>query len=260
MAQLIDRSLGELALVIPGATRVFHENRLDFCCGGRRSLREAAEARGVDADAIVTALEHLARGDLQDRDWRGAGNAALIDHLLTDFHQVHREQLPELVRLARRVERVHGGREDCPHGLADALEVLLQELESHMQKEEQVLFPLMARNHPGVAGPVAMMRMEHVQHGDGLEGIAALANDFMPPADSCTTWRALYLGLARFREELMQHIHLENNLLFEGLAESGVPAGVAQVVDPAALGESTMVLPVAGTCRCGGGGAGGGCA
>lgn len=257
MTPLIDRPLGELALVIPGATQVFHENRLDFCCGGRRSLREAAVARGVDPSAIVTALEQLARGERQDRDWRGAGNTALIDHILTTFHQVHRDQLPELIRLARRVERVHGGREDCPQGLADALEVLTQELESHMQKEEQVLFPLLARNHPGVAGPIAMMRSEHTQHGDGLEGIAALVNDFVPPGDACTTWRALYLGLSRFREDLMQHIHLENNLLFEGLAE--YPA-TAQVVDPASLGERELVIPVSGTCRCGGGGSGGGCA
>lgn len=254
---LTERTLAELALAIPGATRVFHGHHLDFCCGGRRRLDEAAITRGLDPDAVAAELQALAQAPAAAHDWRGTGNAALIAHLLERYHEVHRQQLPELIRLAHRVERVHGGNADCPRGLAGALEAMLQELESHMQKEEQVLFPLLARHDPGTGGPVSIMRMEHDQHGEALAGLASLAHDFVPPAGACNTWRALYLGLNQFREDLMQHIHLENNLLFEGLAEARGGVGVGRV-DPAAMAAPQVVRPVTGGCGCGGRGSGGG--
>jgi regulator of cell morphogenesis and NO signaling len=104
-------------------------------------------------------------------------------------------------------------------GLADLLDAMLQELESHMQKEEQILFPILARGH-GVraGGPIAVMRMEHDQHGDALQRLMDVTNGITLPRGACTTWRALYLGLGAFREDLMEHIHLENNVLFEGAA------------------------------------------
>ena len=86
----------------------------------------------------------------------------LIDHILARYHEVHRQQLPELIRLAMKVEQVHADSPDCPTGLADHLRDMRQELESHMQKEEQVLFPMLARGHGAMAVmPITMMRMEH---------------------------------------------------------------------------------------------------
>ena len=150
------------------------------------------------------------------RAFHAATPTELVDHILVRFHARHREQLPALIRQARRVEQVHGDREDCPAGLADHLAAMQQELESHMQKEEQVLFPLLARGHGAMAGaPIAVMRMEHDHHGQALERLSALTNGITLPRGACTTWRALYLGLAAFREDLMAHIDLENNVLFE---------------------------------------------
>ena len=260
---LSQRALGDLARDIPGATRVFHEHKLDFCCGGRHSLQEAASARGLDAEAIARELSSLAAQGSNEKDWRGSGNTSLVGHLLTRYHEVHRQQLPELIRLARRVEHVHGARPQCPNGLADALDAMQQELESHMQKEEQVLFPLLTEGRNHVEGPVAVMRFEHEQHGEALARLEALAHDFDPPAGACNTWQALYRGLRQFREDLMQHIHLENNILFEGLAETGTarPAAAVGQVDPAALRKApAAVAPIVGGCGCGGGGNGrGGC-
>lgn len=262
---LSQRSLGDLARDIPGATRVFHEHKLDFCCGGRHSLLEAAAARGLDADAIAAQLAGLAGQAAQEKDWRGAGNTNLIEHLLSRYHEVHRQQLPELIRLARRVEHVHGARPQCPNGLADALAAMQQELESHMQKEEQVLFPLLTQGRNHVDGPVAVMRFEHDQHGEALARLEALAHDFDPPAGACNTWQALYRGLRQFREDIMQHIHLENNILFEGLAETGTPRTESAVgqADPDVLRKPAAVAPflaggAGGGCGCGGSGKGGG--
>ncbi len=212
---LLEQPIGQLACALPGATRVFHNHRLDFCCGGHKSLREAAEQRRVDPQKVQDELAHLLNAAPEGRDWREAPAEELIAHILRRFHERHREDLPELIRLARRVEKVHAERPDCPAGLSEHLETMHRELLSHMAKEEQVLFPmLLGGNYAMVQPPIHMMRFEHDQHGEGLAELERLTNGIAAPADACTTWRALYAGLVRLREDLMQHIHLENNVLF----------------------------------------------
>ncbi len=208
---LSDLPLGEIATALPGATAVLHRHRLDFCCGGGATLAEAAAKRGLDAAAIAAELAALEPGASE----LPQETEALIALILERFHAGHRRDLPELIRLARKVEAVHRERADAPAGLADLLEETAAELESHMQKEESVLFPMMLRgSHPMIGMPISMMRHEHDDHGANLERLAALTGDFTPPADACRTWRALYAGLDRLREELMLHIHTENNVLF----------------------------------------------
>lgn len=223
--ELIDQSLGQLARRISGATRVFDAHHFDFCCGGNQSLRSAAAAAGVDPAPIVLELQSLQCRSAQDgeRDWDQATSTELVDHILTRFHAVHREQLPELIRLARKVEQVHGERTDCPAGLAEHLSAMAQELESHMRKEEDVLFPMIARGHGAMAGaPITVMRMEHDDHGVALRRMEELTDGITAPRAACTTWRALYAGLRTFRQDLMAHIHTENNILFERFAPAAV--------------------------------------
>ncbi|NYT63964.1 iron-sulfur cluster repair protein YtfE [Alcaligenaceae bacterium] len=212
---LPDQTLGALASAIPGATRVFHEFQLDFCCGGNKTLAEATEQQGLDLAVVVGALNTLGTDPAFGVDWREAAVEELVAHIVTRFHERHRVQLPELIRLSRRVEHVHTGRPGCPSGLADLLEGLQQELESHMMKEEQVLFPMLVRGMGAQAqAPISVMRFEHEQHGTALDSILRLTNNITPPVNACNTWRALYGGLNAFKEDLMQHIHLENNVLF----------------------------------------------
>lgn len=207
-----NRTLADIAATLPGATAVFRSHRLDFCCGGGISLKEAAGKRGLALPELESELIALGEG-------RGAPLPAetkdLVDHILTRYHAVHRAELPELIRLARRVEAVHRGHADVPAGLADLLEDTLQELETHMQKEEMMLFPMMLQGgHPMIQYPIAVMRGEHEEHGDRLRLIEGLTNNMVPPEGACTTWRALYAGTRKLVDDLMEHIHLENNLLF----------------------------------------------
>ena len=221
----LDQSLGQLARQIPGATRLFDEHHLDFCCAGNRTLRTAAEAAGIDAQPIADGLQVLQQraGEQAERDWSGATDSELIDHILVRYHAVHREQLPELVRLAHRVERVHAERADCPHGLAEHLEAMAQELDSQMRKEELILFPMIGHGQGSTAGmPIGVMRTEHDSHGTELRRLEELTGGITTPRDACNTWRALYLGLRTFREDLMAHIHTENNILFERFAPAQV--------------------------------------
>lgn len=213
---ILDQSLGQLARNIPGATAVFHKYKLDFCCGGKKSLRDAAVTQALDSGAIAAELLAVQALQSAEREWANVQNVELIEHILTRYHDVHRQQLPELVRLARRVELVHSGHNECPTGLAQYLETMQQDLENHMQKEEQILFPMINRGSTGMAiQPVAMMRHEHDDHGVALAHIDHLTNTITMPKGACNTWRALYLGLATFKADLMNHIHLENNILFD---------------------------------------------
>lgn len=219
---LVHQSVGSIAKQIPGATAVFHKYDLDFCCGGKHSLAQAAQARQVDPAVVEAELMRLPAVAAQ-ADAESAAVAAcdaghgdvLIEHILQRYHEVHRQQLPELIRLAHRVEQVHGDRADCPVGLAAHLEAMFQALQSHMLKEERILFPLLlAQRNAQARMPIAVMRHEHDQHGEELQKLLDLTDHITPPRAACTTWRALYAGLREFKEDLMQHIHLENNVLF----------------------------------------------
>jgi regulator of cell morphogenesis and NO signaling len=216
-AQTITRAhnLADLAVTRAGASRVFHRHGLDFCCNGRVSLEQACGQKGLDVDALIDEIqrEELAHESF-DR-WDEAALESLIEHLLTHFHEAHRAEVPRLVEMAHKVESVHGDKASCPKGLAQHLEKMHEELELHMQKEEEVLFPLIRSGRgPMAAMPVQMMEQEHRDHGANLARMRELAHGYEPPEEACGTWRALYLGLAELESELMHHIHLENNVLF----------------------------------------------
>lgn len=210
---LLEQSLGQLATSIAGATAIFHQYKLDFCCGGKQSLADALAKKQLDPAAVLSELQHLQQQDNSFTDWRAKPVKELIAYILERFHERHRRQLPELSRLARRVEHVHALDANCPTGLAQHLEEMYQELESHMMKEEQILFPMLAGGiYP--SGPISVMEEEHLQHGDALETLDKLTNNITLPEDACNTWTALYLGLQELKEDLMQHIFLENEILF----------------------------------------------
>jgi regulator of cell morphogenesis and NO signaling len=226
-----DQAIGQIAVALPGATAVFRRLKLDFCCGGQVSLRQSAAEKGLDLAAVVDELAGLRYGDVPVGLTEPV---TLIDHILARYHDVHRQQLPELIRMAHRVESVHRDHPNVPAGLAEALEAMEQELLGHMQKEEQILFPMLkSGGNPFVTQPIGMMRHEHVEHGGALAKVMALTNDATPPAGACNTWRALYAGLAQFSEDLVNHIHLENNVLFPQFEPQ---LGVAQTTAPQASG------------------------
>ncbi|WP_428239647.1 iron-sulfur cluster repair protein YtfE [Gynuella sp.] len=213
---LLDQSVAWLARNIPGSTQIFHEFDLDFCCGGQQSLQDAIQQKSLPTEVVLNRLEALLSATEVEQDWSNATIDELIDHILERYHEHHRRQFPELIRLALRVEQVHGDRPDCPQGLSTQLHEMQQALESHMLKEENILFPMLRQGACGraVGGPISVMRIEHDHHGEELTHLAEITNNITLPKGACNTWRALYSGLAQLRADLMQHIHLENNILF----------------------------------------------
>lgn len=204
-------TVGEIAATLAGATAVFRRHKIDFCCGGNVSLDEAAGKRGIDPAVLEAALAELA----QTPPDAPTESEALVDHIVERYHNTHRAELPELVRLARRVEAVHRDHPEAPAGLADALAQATVDLEDHMQKEEQILFPAIRGGFKGpLDGPIMVMRHEHDDHARTIRVLQTLTHSYQPPQDACRSWQALYNGVEKLVTDLTEHIHLENNVLF----------------------------------------------
>lgn len=208
-----ESSLSEIAIAVPMSTELFRKNRLDFCCGGKQTLVQACLAKNLNLESIVLELRSIDKQEKSLMDDRPLKE--ITAYIVERYHNDLRRRIPELVALARKVEAVHKDHNDCPVGLSDLLDRLHQEMLMHMMKEENVLFPLIDSGRGAMAlMPVKVMTAEHDSHGRELDQIHILTSDFHPPEHACSTWRALYRGLEKFEEELMSHIHLENNILF----------------------------------------------
>jgi len=208
--------IGEIATAQPSSTGVFLRHRLDFCCGGRRSLQDSCERAGLNPTEILAELEADARKGGDTLHWEDRSQTELADHIEGHYHAGLRRDFPPLIEAARKVERVHASKPGVPAGLADVLSDFFTEMQSHMGKEETILFPMIRRGAQGdaVYMPVRVMEDEHDSHREQLEKIRALTDDLRAPAHACATWNALYHGLTTIETDLMHHIHLENNILF----------------------------------------------
>jgi regulator of cell morphogenesis and NO signaling len=220
--------LSAIALRNDANATVLERHKLDFCCRGGRSLQEACLAVGLDVDRVLAELaaETAARQESRgaDVDWGGRSPRELVDYIVSTHHEYTRAALARLRPLVAKVARKHDDRHPELVRVAVAFDALAQDMESHMMKEERVLFPyIRALGSPGgappapfgtVRNPVRMMMLEHDRAAELLEEIAAATADFSPPTDACNSFRALYAGLAELRLDLMKHVSLENNVLF----------------------------------------------
>ena len=223
-AALSERSVGDIAATLPGATAVFRRFRIDFCCHGDLDLGAAAQRRGVDPQELERALAALAGGAAESDDPAPGAmdSAALIDHILDCYHEAHRRALPELIALSRKVEAVHREHPRVPAGLSEALRRMAADLEEHMDREETALFPAIRDGAAGTVAPsLAALRAEHDGQGQLVELLETMTDNFTPPEGACRSWQALYVGTAQLVEDLMEHIHLENNVLFPRFAAAG---------------------------------------
>jgi regulator of cell morphogenesis and NO signaling len=212
-APFTTRTLAEIAATLPGATEIFRRWKLDFCRGGQRSVGEAVAVKGLPLDELEAELRALTAKTPPAPNMRT--NEELIGFIETRYHAAHRRELPELVRLARRVEAVHKDHPAAPHGITHLLQRIASELEEHMRQEEEVLFRLIRYGaHASITRTVAAMFAEDDKHRAYLRKLARLTADLTAPEDACPAWRALYASARKFANDLMEHVHTENNVLF----------------------------------------------
>ncbi|MCZ8548329.1 iron-sulfur cluster repair di-iron protein [Mesorhizobium qingshengii] len=217
--ELWERTVGDLAATLPGATAVFRKFKIDFCCNGDLTLDGAAHRRGADPRELERALEALGTGAGETAAPAAMDSEELIGHIEACYHEAHRRALPELIALSRKVEAVHRGHSNVPAGLSDALQQIQRDLERHMASEEAILFPAMRQWAKGKFDkPISELRQEHDEQVTWLRLLESLTDDFVTPDGACRSWQALYVGTAQLAEDLMEHIHLENNILFPRFA------------------------------------------
>ncbi len=205
------KTVGDVATTVAGALKVLRDHGINWSSMREVPVGEAASMCGVDAETLQRELAALRV--------KPAGlpenSTELVDYIISRYHEVHRRELVELLGLARRVETVHGGHPKAPIGLAEILERVQADLESHMIKEERILFPSICSGFRGsLFGPIVVMRHEHDDHAKLIFAIYLVTSGLNLPADACNSWKTLYAGLEKLTTDLIEHINIENDVLF----------------------------------------------
>jgi regulator of cell morphogenesis and NO signaling len=206
--------------------RVFDELEIDYCCHGQTPLGQACAERGLDV-ADVLARVNACDAEADDRTEPNVAAmelGQLADHIENTHHVYMRAELPQLEQLHAAVLAAHGARHPELRELGTLLAGLHAEIDSHLMKEERILFPMirqleaaatLPRFHCGsVANPIRRMLHEHDMVGSTIEQMRQLTQGFVAPSDGCASYRLLMERLAGLETDLHRHIHKENNVLF----------------------------------------------
>lgn len=217
-------TVGEIVAMFPKASDLFKTYKIDFCCGGNRSLAEALAEKNVPVEDVLHQLQTMYQQSLEkvEKNWLEASYTELIDHIIQKHHRFLMEELPQLSPYVTKVLRVHGPEQPHLVQVHKLFNELKTELEQHLMKEETKAFPLIIQfeQHPTKENEQAMKQVieelvaEHDTAGDIIKEIRQITNDFTPPFDACGTYRLVYNRLEALEEDLFTHIHLENNILF----------------------------------------------
>ena len=228
MENIDNKTVAEIVTENIKTADVFKKNGIDFCCGGHVSVQEICAKKGVDYAKIKEEILNVGKTPSTGHDFNSWDIDFLADYIVNTHHKYVTEAHQLIIEYSDKVAKVHG------HHYTETVEInhlfheLANELNAHMQKEEHVLFPFIRAIGKAkkegtplspppfgtIQNPINMMEAEHTGAGDILRKIAELSNNYTPPADACNTYRALYHSLEEYQNDLFQHIHLENNILF----------------------------------------------
>ena len=222
----INDRVGDVVARCPALSRVFEEAGIDYCCGGGKSLSEACQKKGFDSQTLLVTLHEAALVFAEDSviDAAAMSLTELADHIEETHHRYLRSELPRLDGMTHKVASVHGKKNSRLHQIRETLLTLAAELSSHMMKEEQILFPMVreidvsetapAFHCGSLANPIRQMELEHDNAGSALEKLRELTDGYTSPDWACNTYLAMLDALAHLEQDLHQHIHKENNVLF----------------------------------------------
>jgi regulator of cell morphogenesis and NO signaling len=222
------KTVRELAVELPNAARVFEKLGVDYCCGGEIPFTDACRKAGLNPDEVLASISQEPADPDPAQDWTKAPLAALARHIVEKHHSFTRSELARLEPLFSKVGAAHGERHPELARMQTVFRALATELQSHMMKEENILFPYLGAMERAVLSgqpfprpmfgtvknPVRMMMLEHDSAGEALRELRQASGDYAVPADVCVSYGELYRALQAFETDLHKHIHLENNILF----------------------------------------------
>ncbi len=216
-------TLGALVNTHPSLARKLERLGLDYCCGGGQSLAEASTSQGLDPVMVANELAAIATNE-PGPEWLTMSATELVDHLEATHHRYLKDELPRLSALVAKIVSVHGGRHGELKEIAGCYEEIRADLEPHLQKEENILFPMIrelssAKSAPTfhcgtLQNPISVMMNEHEMVGELLAKLRKLTDGYQTPADGCATYTTCFAGLSELESDTHLHVHKENNLLF----------------------------------------------
>ncbi len=224
----LDTRIGDIVKANYKTAQLFDKNKIDFCCGGGITLREACIKSGADMDILVPELELMVT--LNDPDSKYMDSMELdelCDYIEKRHHTYVNENIPFLKQKLQKLCDVHAANHPELFEVEELFSIIAGNLTTHMQKEEIVVFPLIRKmvklNREGadfehvydeVKKNIALLDDEHQAEGERFVKISEITSFYFVPADGCTTYRITYQTLSDFEQDLHRHIHLENNILF----------------------------------------------
>jgi regulator of cell morphogenesis and NO signaling len=230
-------TLGEIVTLRPALAADLERRGLDYCCHGGRTLAEAARQAGLDARIVADELSAAHVGE-PAAEWASLGPVELIDHIETVHHRYLWAELPRITALVDKILTVHGDRHPELAEVQRLYTELRADLEPHLAREEQELFPMIRRLAATAGGPrsdtrvlaaqIDALTVEHETVGDLLDALSRVTSGYTIPADGCASYSACYRALADLEADTHLHVHKENNLLF--------PAARAEPTNPSAAG------------------------
>lgn len=229
---LSNATVADVALIYPHAMAILNRHNLDYCCDGNTSFVQACQARKISAENIWEEIQETIPAEpsrIHFEDWR---TKQLIDFILEHHHRFIRQSLPELSSLLDTVCSIHGEDDISVLSVRDDFDDLAAELKDHLAKEESVLFPAIRRildpdtdtpSRPSLDSNIKVligaMEQDHRFAGELIKSLRNMTRYYTPPDYACPTYRAAYQLLQDLDNDLVQHIHLENNILFPRVKE-----------------------------------------
>ncbi len=229
-----EETLGQIAAKDLRKAQIFRKYGLDFCCGGKKTIKEACAEKGLDVTKVEQELQQSEKTtDARQLPYNEWSLDFLADYIVNTHHSYVRNNLPELIAYSEKVARVHGQRHPELEPIRQKVAQVNSELTAHMMKEERILFPYIKSLVAAASGnaafetspfgtvqnPVNMMEMEHEMVAKNLDDIRQITGNYTLPDDACMSYSLLYRLLDEFENDLHLHVHLENNILFPKAVE-----------------------------------------
>ncbi len=226
-----NQSVGEIVSIMPGASEIFKQYKIDFCCGGDRLLIDAIKENKLDEEEVLKRLNEASEANEKikegGKDFREMSPGDLIEYIKNTHHVYVKKTLPGLSELTTKIMSVHGANHVALFQVHELFSMLKAELERHLVKEEEILFPQI-KEYGSDPGPELLasinkvkseLENEHEGAGNILKELRRITEDYKVPKDGCNTYIETFEKIKELESDLFEHIHLENNILFKKLGD-----------------------------------------
>ncbi|MHB1660764.1 MAG: iron-sulfur cluster repair di-iron protein, partial [bacterium] len=207
----------------PKKIEIFKKYGVDFCCGGNKTLKEACEESGIDGTAIVGELNSVKEDGREKGKNYGLDEKVnnwnvdfLIDYIINIHHTFLRIHLPEATEYVEKIARVHGGHHPEIIKIRELFTKMTEALIFHLDKEETELFQhIKNKENAEIKKEINDAEYDHEYVGHILKEMLFLSSGYSVPEDACASYRHAYELLKNISDDIMIHVHLENNILFK---------------------------------------------